>query len=179
MFYTMSRTIHTERIKKIILCVVGLGSISVFAQTQMSIHEMLSLYQKTMDQSAEQWLQKKYAKAKDGFYQAEDMLSDNMPSPSNSYEWTGCCALKTYTLLLVRMVEVDQHCKEDQSKLCNELVKQAMRWSDVLIDQTRAWNQIEPSRPDELPSRLEWMKRFQSAILRAQTLENIIEEGEQ
>ena len=170
MFYTMSRTIHTKRMKQIILCVVGLGSISVFAQTQMSIHEMLSLYQKTMDQSAEQWLEKKYAKAKDGLYRAEDMISDNMPSPSNSYEWTGCCALKTYTLLLVRMVEVDQHCKEDQSKLCKELMRQAMHWSDVLIDQARTWYQTKPSRPDVLSSRTQWLKRFQSAILRAQKL---------
>ncbi|MBN2029174.1 hypothetical protein JW824_02920 [bacterium] len=166
----MLRVIHTNKICQLVLCVfVAGGAISVFSQSA-DMAEALSLYEGKMNQSAKQWLDKDFAKAKDGFNQAQDILSDNMPPPSDSYMWAGFCALKTYTLLLIRMVEVDQHCGENQSELCKELVSQAIHWSYVLIDQARTWNQTQPSRPDGLPSRTQWLKRFQSAILRAQRL---------
>lgn len=174
----MFQAVCTGTMRQKVLCVlIGVGSVSVYAQTEMDIREMLFRYQKKMDESAELWLQKKYAKAKDGFHQAEDILLDHMPPPSQAYVWSGWCALKTYTLLLVRLVEVDQYCGDAPSKLCEELTGQAIHWSDVLIDQTRAWNEVEPSQPDELPSRLQWMKRFQSAILRVQKLKNMNEGG--
>ncbi len=169
----MLRVIHKYKISSFVLCMfMVLGSISVFSQS-MEMDETLSLYEKKMNQSAKQWLEKDYAKAKDGFNQAQNILSDNMPLPSDSYVWAGFCALKTYTLLLIRMVDVDQNCGENPSELCQELIGQAIHWSDVLIDQARTWNQTKPSRPDEVSSRTRWLKRFQSAILRAHKLNTL------
>ncbi len=162
--------INVGQIKWFILIVlIGLGYGCVYAQ-QNDVNEVLSLYEKRMNESAENWLQREYGKALDSFQSAEDLLSINMPSPSNVYLWSEFRTLKTYTLLLARFVEVDQNCGESQSELCKEVIEQAVHWSEVLIKQARTWNQIEITRSDELLSRLRWMKRFESAIRRAQKL---------
>ncbi|MCJ7813348.1 hypothetical protein MUP95_08555 [bacterium] len=158
------------QIRRFVLFVlIGWGCGCAYTQ-QNDFYEVLSLYEKRMNQSAENWLQEEYGKALDSFHSATDLLSANMPSPSNMYFWSEFCALKTYTLLLTRMVEVDQHCSEGQSELCKEVIEQALSWSDILKEQTGIWIQIDTSRSDDFFSRLLWIKRFESAIYRAQKL---------
>ncbi len=137
---------------------------------QDSFEKIVSSYQEKMQEAARSWLKKHYAIALDGFYSADQLLSKNMVSPSETYTWNGLRTLKTYTLVLIRLVQIDLYRSQDQNKLLASIVKQASDWAELLKEEVDAWRKVKITDPDAVVLRMRWMRRCQAAIRRTQKI---------
>ena len=143
----------------------------VFTQTDTQNKDAwLDQYQAVMDGAAKSWVQRDYAKALDGLSSARSLLSYNMPLPTEIFQWRMYRTLKTYALLLTRLVELDMYItKKDAQKVFN-LAAQAQEWADNLDNQKRDWQRAKARSDDELLLRKTWVERFESAIDRARLM---------
>ena len=139
----------------------------VFAQED-SFYNVVSNYEEKMDLAAKSWLNKNYSRALDGFYAARELLSKNMPTPLDPYGWGWCRSMKTYTVVLARMVEVDLYRSKGEVDLVSQIAVQALEWARVLKEQASAWLRFKAQSPEEILIRNRWLKRFRTAILQAQ-----------
>lgn len=131
---------------------------------QNSFDDVLSEYEEKMDQAARNWIQKNYAKALDGFTSARELLSDNMPPSTETYEWEEARTLKTYTVVLARLTEVDFYRERGRIDQVIHVAKQAQEWSEVLNEQANGWAEVYTPDLEEASSRVRWIKRFLTAI---------------
>jgi len=138
-----------------------------FAQ-QNSFEKIVSSYQKKMDEAARSWLKKDYARALDSFYSADQLLSENMVSPSETYAWNGLRTLKTYTLVLIRLIQIDLYRSQDQNNLLASIVKQASDWAALLREEANVWGRVKIADPHAVILRMHWMKRCEAAVRRVQ-----------
>ena len=76
--------------------------------------------------------------------------------------------MKTYTVVLARMVEVDLYQSKGEDNLVIQIAEQALEWARVLKEQASAWLRFKAQSPEEISLRSRWLKRFRTAILRAQ-----------
>ena len=147
-----------------------------FAQNTHFV-QVVSRYAERMQQAARSWLNKNYARALDGFYSARELLSENMPSPTDSYAWNGCCALKTYAVVLARMVEIDLYLSQGQTELAESVVEQVEEWTEILEEQMNGWSKVEGLSSLEEALRSHWMEHFERVILQAkQVSDRVVQE---
>lgn len=119
-----------------------------------------------MNKAAENWLNQNYGRALDGFYDARDFLTSNMPVPSENYAWEWCRALKTYVIVLARLVEYDMYKSQNQEALSSRVMKQAVEWAQILELQAKDWIALKTNDPILTANREKWIKRFYAAIQR-------------
>lgn len=165
--------LRATRLKILLLLAIYVApGIRVQAQEDI-FNRTVSQYEGKMDDAAKSWLNKDYGRALDSFYSANAFLSKNKPLPSDVYAWTGCRALKTYAVVLARMVEFDLYLNQDQNELVDEVAKQVMNWSEILKEQVYQWAQVETHSEADSLLRIRWTKRFHSAILRARKISKL------
>ena len=138
--------------------------------------EWIKQFKAVMDGVAKSWVQKDYAKALDGLTSARSLLSYNMPFPTDIYAWRMYRALKTYTLVMTRLIEVDLYIERKDMQRVIQLATQAQEWADALKDQGEDWNRVFTQNQDEIFLRTEWLDRFEKSIDRTQKLWNRIQQ---
>jgi hypothetical protein len=121
-------------------------------------------FESRMQRAAECWLKKQYSKALDQFYSGRDDLSENMPAPSNKFEWSACLALKTYAVLLARMVEADLLKSQRLDDMIPSVGRQIEDWKKILRDQSDEWTRLNSAAPWEEAVRSKWIRRFRSVL---------------
>ena len=126
--------------------------------------DWITEFESILNTAAENWLDKDYAKALDGFSSAQIMLKRYMPPPTEVYKWRMCLAFKTYTLVLTRLVETDMHRSEENMERVVQLVEQAEKWVDILKKQAKEWKNVRVKDPDKVSSRDRWLNRFSKAV---------------
>lgn len=131
---------------------------------QNSFDDVLSKYEEKIQQAARSWIKKNYARALDGFTSARELLSDNMPPSSDTYAWEEARALKTYTVVLARLTEIDFYRNRGRTDQVIHVAKQAQEWAEVLNEQANDWAEVETQDLEEASSRVRWIKRFLKAI---------------
>ena len=129
-----------------------------------SFDDVLSRYEEKMEQAARKWIEKDYARALDGFTSARVLLSDNMPPSTDMYAWEQARALKTYTVVLARLTEVDFYRRRDQEDQVVQVAEQAREWAEVLNEQADGWAEVDTQDMEEASSRVRWIRRFLTAI---------------
>lgn len=152
-----------SRMKKIFLGFFLIGLFSEIAVPKEFV-DLIKIYEKSMQRSAHQWIEKNYAKALDGLYRTSDYLSKHMPPPEQRYNWSGCIALKTYTIVIARLVEEDMYLLQNQEKMVSLTRMQAKKWADLLDVQSKAWNNVNTSTVPEDSLRKIWINRFNTVI---------------
>lgn len=145
------------------LLVAGLG------MTQQDAHQVIVLYERTMNKAAKNWLAHNYAAALDDFDSAKKMLLYHMPLPSDGFSWNAFHSLKVYTVLLSRLAEVERYQNDDQAELAEKARKQAKDWAGDLKNQTKEWMVLECPSPEDETMRFKWIKRFYSVIQKVKT----------
>lgn len=148
------------------LCIGGY----TFAQSPFD--QVILKYEEGMQKAAKLWMNKSFAMALDEFQENHDVLADNMPEPTDRYRWGAFLALKTYTIMLSRMVEAEMYSYEGQSDLLEPVVGQTHTWSSLLVEQATTWKKIEVELPDQRIFRNRWLKRFARAIQKARQMES-------
>jgi len=143
---------------------------------QMLSDAWIKQYKAVMDGVAKSWVQKDYAKALDGLNSARSLLSYNMPFPTDIYAWRMVRALKTYTLVMTRLIEVDLYIQRKDSERVIQLSTQAQEWANTLNEQGEDWNRVFTQNQDEIFLRVEWLDRFNKSIDRARKLYNRIQQ---
>jgi len=133
-----------------------------------SFDRMVFQYEEKMQQAATSWVKKNHTRALDGFYAAREWLSEKMPSAMNDYEWSGWQAMKTYSVVLARLVEGDLYHREGRFNMVDRVSEQALEWAEILKEQTDAWSKVRVRTPTEESIRKKWVGRFRSAIRQAQ-----------
>ena len=138
--------------------------------------EWIKQLKAVMDGVAKSWVQKDYAKALDGLTSARSLLSYNMPFPTDIYAWRMYRALKTYTLVITRLIEVDLYIERKDMQRVIQLATQAQEWADALDGQGQDWERVVTQNHDEIYLRAEWLDRFEKSIDRTQKLWNRIQQ---
>jgi hypothetical protein len=157
------RSCQIRLISVFLLILAGLG------QTQEDNHQVIVLYEHTMNEAAKHWLGQNYAAALDEFDSAKKILLHHMPLPSDGFSWNTFQSLKIYTILLTRLVEVERYQNEEQSELSEKARKQSKDWASDLKNQTKIWMAIKCPFPEDETMRLRWMKRFYAVIQKVKT----------
>ena len=126
--------------------------------------DWISDYEVVLKEAAKDWRNKDYARALDGFSSAQIILKNHVPVPSEVFEWKMFLALRAYTLLLARLVEIDIYDDEENTERVTELVNQATDWADVLKKQSKEWAMVNVEDPDRSSFRKRWLDRFSKAV---------------
>lgn len=133
---------------------------------QESFYDVLPVFEKRLSQAVVSWKNGNHSRARDGFYQARDLLSEHMPTPMDAYGWNWSRSLKTYAIVLARLVELESIKRKDAGQQMRRMRDQAMEWADVLQQQAMEWRVIKVSGGAEARTRQIWINRYVQAIRR-------------
>jgi hypothetical protein len=139
-------------------------------QAQTDIKPIVEAFEVRMQKAARLWLDGKYFEAIDGFNSAKEWIDERLPSPSNPYPWLCATTLKTYALLMIRLVQSAYYKSENRMVQYRESVKQAENWSTRLKRQIEMWEVVQPANSEEYTLREAWKKRIQLAIRRTEKM---------
>jgi len=137
---------------------------------ESNFSKVVSQYETVMQSAARNWVKKKYTRALDDFFLAREVISKNMPNPSESFAWHGSCALKTYTVVMARMVEIDIYRAERDEETVRKITQQAHTWAEILNEQANVWEKVKSQNAAETSLRTRWLSRFQKAIRQTEKL---------
>jgi hypothetical protein len=137
---------------------------------QDTFYSILPEFESKMAQAAISWKKGNYSRALDGFLLARDLISLHMPTPIDAYGWNWSRSLKTYTIVLARLVELDLIVKSGKTELLEETRHQAVEWGDVLQVQAMDWRKVESQNEEEKTIRNRWIGRYVQAIRQVRTV---------
>jgi hypothetical protein len=137
---------------------------------QEPIQKWIPAYEKEMVEAVKSWTNKQYGSALDHMRSARELIAQNIPSPSDSYYWHASCSMKTYALLLIRLVELDIDEQEGKTESTHRTVRQVLEWGEKLKEQARDWASIKVESPSAQQLRETWLRRYLGALNRVKTL---------
>jgi hypothetical protein len=140
--------------------------------------EWISQYESVMNGVAASWANNDFAKALDGLSSARTVLSFNMPLPTEIFVWRMYRTLKTYTIVLTRLVELEVAIQSKDLPKVKRLILQVEDWAEVLEDQARDWRRIEIQNRGMIAFRERWLVRFKEALDRVRHItQRVKQEG--
>ena len=140
--------------------------------------EWISQYESVMNGVAACWANNDFAKALDGLSSARKILSFNMPLPTEIFAWRMYRTLKTYTIVLTRLVELEVAIQSKDLPKVKRLTLQVEDWAEVLEDQARDWRKIEIQNRGMITFRERWLVRFKEALDRVRHItQRVKQEG--
>jgi hypothetical protein len=129
-----------------------------------TLKQLFSQYDIIVQNAARSWLSKNHVRALDGFYLAGEFITDHMPSPGDSFAWEGCRVLKTYSIVMARLVEIDMVQISKKKQEAVRLSVQAREWALILDDLSDIWEKNKTEHSEERNLRKRWLKRIRAAI---------------
>ncbi len=160
----MGRLTHRHEISWFLFIIFACLFFTFRSAHTNTTEDWISEYEVVLKEAAKGWRNKDYARALDGFSSAQTILKNHMPSPTEVFEWKMCLALRTYTLLLTRLVEIDIYSDEKNTARVAELVNQARDWAVILKKQSKEWTTVKVEDPDRSSFRKRWLDRFSKAV---------------
>ena len=148
------------------------GVISASAQVK-PFHEWVSDYEKEMVRAVGLWKKNEYGSAMDRLRSARDIVSENIPKPTDYFKWYASVSMKTYALVLIRMIEIEVVKKEEMSGGAEERITQMVEWGEKLKDQARAWSLVEDVSPADSAMRETWIRRYVAVLKRVVQLKKV------
>ena len=133
---------------------------------QQSFYDVLPTFKRRMSQAVVCWKNGNYSRARDTFYSARELISEHMPTPMDTYGWNWSRSLKTYTIVLARLVELEVIADQNNDSMMVRMNDQVMEWADVLHQQAMEWKAVRVKNDVEEETRSIWLSRYIQAIRR-------------
>ncbi len=130
--------------------------------------DIVKRFEAVMQKSAQEWRKKNFPRAIDNCSVAEKIISSNMPSPLMLFEWRGCMALRTYAVLVSKMIEVDLLISREEKSLAEERIKQIRRWGRLLGEQMNEWRKSPVEDETKRLLRRRWIGYLASCVKHAE-----------
>ncbi len=132
------------------------------------LYPLLEKYEAGMQQAAQDWLAQKYLAAIDGFNLSRKLLDDNLPPPSERFAWECFSTLKSYSLMLMRLVQADYFRAKGEEARRTQTLRQARQWAGNLQQDAETWKKAVCRDPRESRLRQKWLTRAERAAAQAE-----------
>jgi hypothetical protein len=154
----------------IIFIVLSVGPLFLSFSQTLSLQEWVSIYEHEMEQGVLLWKNKQYGGALDRLHTAQTVITENMPLPAEHFKWYAGLSMKTYVLVLIRMIELEMKEKEENPEAVRNRTIQICEWGEKLQDQAKSWRLVENVSPPDSVLRETWIRRYLAALKRVKTL---------
>ena len=137
---------------------------------ERSVEDWMSAYEREMGGAVQSWKDGQFGSALDRMRTARDLIGKNIPQPSDEFRWHASRSIKTYTLLLIRLVEFEMSEKDKKSESAQQSVRQIYKWGEKLIEQAKVWGSVEAESDENEQLRKNWFRRYRTALDRVKKL---------
>lgn len=152
-----------------IIILLLFGTLPVLTQ-QKPFLEWVSSYEQEMVHGVGLWKKGEYGSALDRLRAARDIVTANIPKPTEYYKWYAGLSMKTYALVLIRMIEMEVEEQEGKSEAVLNRTTQIYEWGEKLKEQAKAWILVEDVSPPDSLLRETWIRRYLAVLKRVEPL---------